>query len=99
MPATIAAVSKPRPTVSRVKALPWAVLLQAGVVLGKRWRRLSEKDRARLTGLMRNSRGRLGNLSAKERSELRRLVGKLDVKGAGRELLPVLRGGRRRKRR
>jgi hypothetical protein len=99
MPATIAAVSKPRPTVSRVKALPWAVLLQAGVVLGKRWRRLSEKDRARLTGLMRNSRGRLGNLSAKERSELRRLVGKLDVKGAGRELLPALRGGRRRKRR
>jgi hypothetical protein len=99
MPATIAAVSKPRPTVSRVKALPWAVLLQAVAVLGKRWRRLSEKDRARLTGLMRNSRGRLGNLSAKERSELRRLVGKLDVKGAGRELLPVLRGGRRRKRR
>jgi hypothetical protein len=99
MPATIAAVSKPRPTVSRVKALPWAVLLQAGAVLGKRWRRLSEKDRARLRGLVRDSRGRPGNLSAKDRRELRRLLGKLDVKGGARELLAVLRGGRRRKRR
>ena len=83
----------------RVKALPWAVLLQAGVAFGTRWRALSEKDRARLTRLVRDSRGRLGNLSSKERSELRKLTGKLDLKGMGRELLPLLRGQRRRKRR
>jgi hypothetical protein len=85
--------------VSRVKALPWAILLQGGMILGKRWKDLSRKDRARLTELTRASGGRPGNLSAKERGELRQLVGKLDLKGAGRELLPLARGGRRGKRR
>jgi hypothetical protein len=84
---------------SRVKALPWATMLQAVVVVGRRWTALSKKDRARLTGLVRESRGRLGNLSARERSELRRLAGKLDVRRMGRELLPVLRAGRRGRRR
>ena len=85
---------------SRVKALPWAAVLQAVVVIGKRWSALSGKDRARLTGLLRESRGRFGKLSAKERLELRRLTGKLDLKGTARELLPLARPGRRgRKRR
>jgi hypothetical protein len=90
-------------TGSRLKALPWAALLQAGVAFGKRWRGLSERDRARLTQLTRErlrvQHGRLGNLSAKERQELRKLVGKLDVKGMGREMLGQLRGAGRRKRR
>jgi hypothetical protein len=85
--------------VDRIKGLPWLVLLQAGVVLGKRWSALSAKDRARLARLVRQSRGRVGNLSVKERVELRRLSRKLDLKGAGRELLPLVRGGRPRKRR
>jgi hypothetical protein len=76
---------------SRVKALPWLALVQASVILGERWRALSDKDRARLTGLLRESRGRLGNLSVKERDELRRLVAKLDLKGAGPELTTVVR--------
>jgi len=85
---------------SRLKALPWAVLARAGLVVGQRWTALSAKERARLASLARGSRGRLGNLSLKERNELRKLVRKLDLKGAGRELLPLLRGGgRRRKRR
>jgi hypothetical protein len=83
--------------VDRVKGLPWLLLLQAGVVLGKRWSALSAKDRARLARLVRQSRGRVGNLSVKDRLELRRLSRKLDLKGAGRELLPLLRGGRKRR--
>ena len=83
----------------RVKALPWAVLLQVGTVLGKRWRSLSAKDRARLTRLTRESRGRMNNLSARERRELRKLVGKLDFKRMSRELLPITRGIRKHKRR
>jgi hypothetical protein len=83
--------------VDRVKALPWLVLLQAGVVMGKRWSAMSGKDRARLARLVRQSRGRVGNLSVKERVELRRLSRKLDLRGAGRELLPLLRGGRKRR--
>jgi hypothetical protein len=81
----------------RLKALPWAALLRAGVVVGKRWRSLSEKERSRLTRLLRDSGGRLGNLSAKERRELRKLAGKLDLKGMGRELLPLARGRRARR--
>ncbi len=82
------------------KAVPWALIARAGMVVGERWTALSSKDRARLARLVRESRGRLGNLSARERSELRKLVRKLDLKGAGRELVPLLRGGgRRRKRR
>lgn len=82
---------------SRLKALPWAVLARAGVVVGKRWTALSAKERARLASLVARSRGRVRNLSAKERNELRKLVRKLDLKGAGRELLPLLRGGGRRR--
>ena len=84
----------------RLRALPWAALLQAGFVIGRRWRGLSQKDRARLSSLVRDSRGRLGNLSEKERAELRKLAGRLDLKGMGSELAGLARsGGRRRKRR
>ena len=84
-----------------MKALPWAILLQAGLVIGKRWRALSEKDRARLARLLRDTGGRPGNLRPKERKELRKLAGKLDLKGASRELLGVARPrrGRRGRRR
>ena len=83
----------------RVKDLPWALLLQMGLVLGKRWRSLSAKDRTRLTELTRESRGRLGNLSAKERGELKKLVGKLHPKRTARDLVLLTRARRRRKRR
>jgi hypothetical protein len=83
----------------RVKALPWAAIAGAGVAVGKRWSALSAKERQRLTALVRDSRGRVGNLSSKERSELKRLVGKLDLKGAMRELLPLVRGGKRGRKR
>ena len=69
------------------------------LAIGERWRGLSQRDRARLTRLLRDSRGRLGNLSARERDELRKVVRKLDLKGMGREVVPLLRGGRRKRRR
>jgi hypothetical protein len=74
-------------------------MLQAVVVMGRRWTALSKKDRERLTGLVRESRGRLGTLSDRERRELRRLVGKLEVQRMGRELLALGRAGRRGRRR
>lgn len=81
----------------RLKALPWALALQAGFVIGRRWRSLSAKDRERLARIVRESRGRPGNLRAKERKELRRLLGKLDPKAIGGELL-ALAGARKRRR-
>jgi hypothetical protein len=84
---------------TRLKAIPWAALLQAVAVAGERWRALSDNDRARFMQLLRGSRGRLGNLSSRERGELRKLVRKLDLKGMGRDMFPLLRGRGRRKRR
>jgi hypothetical protein len=85
---------------AKLKAVPWAVLARAAVVVGQRWSALSAKERARLAALVRGSRGRAANLSSRERNELKKLVRKLDLKGAGRELLPLMRGARRgRKRR
>jgi hypothetical protein len=72
---------------------------QAGVVVNRRWRTLSPKERAHLGQLVRASRGRPGKLSGKQRAELHELVGKLDVKGIGRELLPLVRRRRGRRRR
>ncbi len=83
----------------RVRALPWAVLLQGAAVAGKRWRTLSTKDRGRITELVRRSRGVPGNLSVRERVELRKLIGKLDLKAAGRDLLSLLSARRKRRRR
>jgi hypothetical protein len=85
-----------RSRLEKAKALPWAAVLQAGVVVGRRWRGLSSKERERLTTLVRESGGRLGKLTEKERKELRKLGGKLDLKGMGRDLI-ALRGGRGRR--
>jgi hypothetical protein len=73
--------------------------VQVGFVLGRRVEALSDKDRARLGGLLRQSRGWPARLGGKERAELRRLLGKLDVKRMGRELMLLRAAGRRRKRR
>jgi hypothetical protein len=83
-----------------LRALPWLLLLQVGVVVGQRIGELSAKDRARLSRLLRDSRGWPGRLGVREREELRKLVGKVDPKAMSRELLPLLQGARRgRKRR
>jgi hypothetical protein len=79
-----------------VSALPWAAIAQAVMLIAQRWRSLSEKDRARLRKLVADSQGRAGNLSVKQRLELRALVRKLDLKGLVGELAPLARGGRGR---
>jgi hypothetical protein len=80
-------------------AVNWSLFARAGLVVARRWTALSGKERARLARLLRNWRGRTSNLSTRERVELRKLVRKLDLKGATRELTPLVRGGKRRKRR
>jgi hypothetical protein len=81
-----------------VRAVPWSALAQAGLVVGRRVGDLSKKDRERLAGLVRESRGRPGALSEKDRADLRKLVGKLDLNRMSREMLPIVAGkGRKRK--
>jgi hypothetical protein len=79
-----------------LRVVPWATLLQGTVIVGRRWAALSVKERARLSELVRKSRGRMGTLSARERLELRKLAHKLDVRGMGDELM-ALRLRRRRR--
>lgn len=83
---------------STVGAVPWLTLARVAMIVSRRWNALSAKERATLAQLIGQSRGRAGNLSGKQRSDLRKLAGKLDLKGIGRELL-ALRGGRKRGRR
>jgi len=83
---------------ARVKGVPWVAVAQAGMVISRHWRALSASDRARLAQLARKSGGRTGSLSRRERLELRKLVGRLDLKGMGRELLPLTRRRRGRRR-
>jgi hypothetical protein len=84
------------PRIGRLRALPWAVVLEVAAVASRHWREIDERDRRRMGELVRKSRGRPGNLSPRERAELRRLVGALDLPRLGRELLPFGRAGRRR---
>jgi hypothetical protein len=91
-------VSKPTPArakLSRLKAIPWAATLRLGVAFVRRLAALSASDRRRLSGLLRQSRGRPGNLSARERDELLAIIGRLDLLGVARELGGASRRGRR----
>jgi hypothetical protein len=80
---------------STVGAVPWIALTRAAMIVSRHWRALSSRERAHLTQLVGESRGRVGNLSDKQRAELRRLARKLDLGSMGRELL-ALRGSRKR---
>jgi len=75
--------------------VPWARLMRGGMLISRRWSALSAKERARLASLVRQSRGSVSNLSRRQRLQLRKLVRKLDLKGLGRELAPLVRGDSR----
>ena len=96
-------MAKAKPSKSKLKrtakAVPWVTLAQGTVIVARRWAALSAKERARLTELVRRSRGRFGNLSIRERLELRKLARKLDIRGMSSELMALKRGHRRRRRR
>jgi hypothetical protein len=72
--------------------------LDAGQVAREHWTLLTAAERSKLGALLRKSRGRLSNLTVRERAELRRLVKKLDLPEAGKKLVPFA-GQLRRKRR
>ena len=83
-----------RSGIDRARALPWAAVAQAGLLVGRRLGKLSAAERERLATLVRRSGGRPGTLSEKERKELRKLAGKLDLRGIPAELTALIRGRR-----
>jgi hypothetical protein len=80
------------------RAIPWLLLLELGKLAREHWGKLTPGEQAHLTALIRKSGGRPGNLTARDKADVKRLARKLDVPGLGRGLLPHaarLRGGRR----
>lgn len=84
---------------SRVRSVPWLIVVQAALAANSRWKQLPVGDRDRLTQLLKQSRGLPSNLSAKERDEVRLLLGRLELSGLARELVPFAIRARRGKRR
>ena len=82
-----------------IRRIPWAIALELALLLRDRWSRLDPQERQRLSALVRQSRGRRGNLAPAEQEELRRLVARLEPGSLGRELLPVARRLAQRRRR
>jgi hypothetical protein len=80
------------------KAVPWMLMLETAMMLRTHWGRLDDKDRHELSRIVKKSHGRPQNLTKNERSELVRIVRRLDLITAGRKLLPF-HGGVRRSRR
>ena len=80
-----------------VRAVRWSAVARSAMIVSKRWNALSGKERARFARLLRQSRGRTSNLSVKQRLELRKLAGKLDLEGMIRDLSSLWRGRRGRR--
>ena len=76
----------------RLRAIQWMVLLDVAIVARERWTRLDASERRRLTEIARDAR----HLSKRDRVDLRRIVDKLELVDAGRQVLPIV--GRRGKR-
>jgi hypothetical protein len=77
------------PALSRVRAMPWVVVFELAVTLRKHWKRLEPDERAELAKLIKKSQGRPSNLSAKERTTVRRLVAKLEPGQIARSIVPI----------
>jgi hypothetical protein len=78
----------------RLRAIPWMIALDVAMVLRDRWGRLAPHERRRLAEIVRKGRA----ISERDKADLKRLVAKLELLDAGRQLLPIV-GGRRRGRR
>jgi hypothetical protein len=74
---------------SRVRTMPWLMVLQLAMTLRKHWKYLEPGERARLGELVKQSQGRPNRLNAKERAEVRRLVAKLEPMTIARSIVPI----------
>jgi hypothetical protein len=77
----------------RLRAIQWMILLDVALVAREHWSRLEGNEQRQLAQILRRGR----HMSARDRSDLRRIVAKLELLDAGRELMPIV--GRRGKKR
>ena len=81
-----------------IRGTPWLLVIQAAMAARDHWGVLTPAERTDLARLLRTTRGRPSNLTAHEKAELRRLVGRLDLPGLGKDLLPFASKHRRGRR-
>ena len=79
------------------RTLPLAMAIEVAMTARTHWQKLTPGERAHLNDLVRKFKGRPQNLTPRDRQDLRRILGKLDLPGLGRSLLPHARGLRRRR--
>jgi hypothetical protein len=85
---------------TRVRAVPWLLVFE--VARGVRSHvldTLSPAERRRVGEILRKSRGNPTRITPREREELKRLAGKLDLRRLGQDLAPRIVGSQRRRRR
>ncbi|MDO9352179.1 MAG: hypothetical protein Q7T55_00700 [Solirubrobacteraceae bacterium] len=71
---------RPASRIAGRKAVPALIAADLARVTSRHWREsLSSSDRRRLVTLLKDSRGRPGNLSPKDRRELQRLASEFDL--------------------
>jgi hypothetical protein len=70
------------------------IALDAAMIARDRWTRLEAQERRRLVEIARKGRG----VTERDKRDLRAIVHKLELLDAGRQLLPIV-GGRRKRRR
>jgi hypothetical protein len=70
------------------------IALDAAMIARDRWTRLEAHECRRLVEIARKGRG----VTERDKTDLRRIVRKLELLDAGRQLLPIV-GGRRKRRR
>jgi hypothetical protein len=72
----------------RLRPAPWWVVLELANLAHHEWRELPAADRDKLTRLAVKSRGLPTNLTPRERAEVKRILGRVDLKRVARDLVP-----------
>jgi hypothetical protein len=84
---------------ARLRAIPWLLLFEvARSVHSHVMDTLSPAERRRVSQILRNSKGNPTNVTPREREELRRLAGKLDLRRFGQDVAPRVIASRKRRR-
>jgi hypothetical protein len=75
--------------ITRVRAMPWVMVLQLAMTLRRHWTYLTPAERAQLGALIKKSQGAPSKLTPSERADVRRLVRKLEPITIARSVVPL----------
>lgn len=82
--------------IARLRRVPWLLLFEAArATHGHLMDVTSPSDRRRVREILRRSKGMPQNLTEREREDLRRIAGKVDLKSLAGSLVPSIVGRRR----